>query len=103
MKPLMYGYLRITDDLADHDIGQMERRLRELAEAEGFCFATTFYESQPGHQGAFAELTDELKRAQAHHVVVLSLDHFSPHPILRDQLRAHLEFEANAQVWAVEQ
>jgi hypothetical protein len=26
MKPLMYGYPRITDDLPDHDIQQMERR-----------------------------------------------------------------------------
>lgn len=102
MKPLMYGYLRITDDLPDDAIQQMERRLRALAEAEGFCFATTFYEYRPGYHGAFAELTEELKRAEAHHVVVLSLDHLSQHRLLRHHMLARLEFEANAQVWAVQ-
>jgi len=102
MKRLMYGYLRLTDDLDDQAIQQMERGLRDLAEAEGFCLATTFCEIQNGWHGAFSELTEELKRAEAHDAVVPSLDHISRHPILRDHLLTRLEHDAQAQVWVVE-
>lgn len=102
MKPLIYGYLRVTDELADIDICRMERGLQDLADAEGFCFAITFYESVSGYHGAFSELLEELKRAEAHHIVTPSLDHLSRHPILRDQMLTRLERGANAQVWAVD-
>lgn len=102
MKPLMYGYLRVTDDLPDEAIQHMERQLRALAEAEGFCFATTFHEYGPGDYGALAELTEELRRTDARHVVVLSLDHVSRHRLLREHVLAGLEFRANAQVWTVQ-
>jgi hypothetical protein len=36
VKPLMYGYLRITE-LADDEVQQLECALEKLAEAEGFC------------------------------------------------------------------
>ncbi|MGH3565893.1 MAG: recombinase family protein [Pseudonocardia sp.] len=101
MKPLIYGYLRVPDDLDDHQIRRMERGLRDLAQAEGFCFATTFHEHQPGYQGAFQELTRELQRADAHHVVVPSLGHLSLHPLLRNMMLAYLAREADAHVWVV--
>ncbi|MGH3568129.1 MAG: recombinase family protein [Pseudonocardia sp.] len=101
MEPLIYGYLRVTDDLEDHEIRRMERGLQVLAEAEGFRLFTIFQEDQPGYQGGFGELTRELQRADAHHVVVPSLGHLSPHPLLRDLMLACLAREADAQVWAV--
>jgi hypothetical protein len=92
VKPLMYGYLRVTDDLADEDICRMELGLQILADDEGFCFATTFYKYESGYHGsAFSELLAELKRAEAHHVVRPSVDHLSRHPILRDQMLTRLE------------
>lgn len=101
MKPLIYGYRRVTDDLEDHRIRRMERGLQVLAEAEGFCFATTFHEHQPGYRGAFQELTRELQRADGHHVVVPSLGHLSLHPLLRDMMLTSLAREADAHLWAV--
>jgi len=101
MKPLIYGYLRLTDDLDDHEIRRMEQGLQELAEAGGFCFATTFHEYQTGYHGGFDELTHELQRAHAHHVVVPSLEHLSGHPLLQDMMLAHLAREAGAYVWVV--
>ena len=100
-KPLIYGYLRVTDDLDDHAIRRMERGLHLLAETKGFCFATTFHEYQPGYHGAFDELTRELQRAQAHNVVVPSLGHLAQHPMLQDLMLTRLARDANAHVWVV--
>ena len=97
MEALIYGYVR--DDLAD---GHCEEALRRLASAVGLCFAATFHESTVGDGTAFAELTAELKRADAHHVVVPSLDHLAGQTIPRDILIAKLAQEAAARVWTVE-
>lgn len=103
MKPLIYGYMRVPEGADDDVIHKLELGLKQLAAVEGFCFATTFYETHGGYRGAFYELTEELQRAEARHVVVPSLEHFSRHPILRDQMIERLEHEANARVWVVEQ
>ncbi len=103
MKPLIYGYLRVTDDLDDDEIRQRELGLEKLADAEGLCLATIYYEDVPIRQDAFNDLRRELKRAQAHHVVMPSLDHLSRHLILQDRMVRILERGANARVWVVEQ
>jgi hypothetical protein len=100
VKPLMYGYLRVTD-LADDDVQQLECGLRKLAEAEGFCLAEVHYEQQPGCYGTCYRLIAELKQAPVCHLVVPSLDHLSTHPLLREQLLLRLD-EANMPVWLVE-
>ncbi|MFR9750043.1 hypothetical protein ACL02S_03285 [Nocardia sp. 004] len=100
MEALIYGYLR--DDLADGHGKELEAAMSSLARAEGLCFAATFHESTGGDGTAFAELTAELKRADAHHVVVPSLDHFAGQTIPRDILIAKLAQEAAAQVWTVD-
>lgn len=98
MKPLLYGYLRVDDDPADEELSRMERRLRRHAETEGFCYAGTFHEYQPGVYRALDELVEELRRAEARHVVVPSMEHVSRHPLLRSYLLNRLEFEAGARV-----
>lgn len=80
MKTLIYGYVRVTDDLADDELQQLERGLEKLAEAEGFCLTETCYEDQLGYYGTFYQLLAEMKQAAVRHVVVPSLDHLSPHP-----------------------
>ena len=100
MEALIYGYLR--DDLADGQCEELEVAMSTLAQMEGLCFAATFHESATGDGTAFAELTRELRRADAHHVVVPSLDHFAGQTIPRDILIAKLIHEAAAQVWTVE-
>jgi hypothetical protein len=47
VKPLIYGCLRATDDLNDDEIRQMELGLEKLANAEGRCPATIYYECMP--------------------------------------------------------
>jgi hypothetical protein len=81
VKPLIYGYLRATDDHDDNEIRRRELGLEKLADAEGRYLATIYYECTPSRQGAFNDLRRELKRAQAHHVVTPSLGHLSRHRI----------------------
>ncbi|MFF2084322.1 hypothetical protein ACFVVM_11115 [Nocardia sp. NPDC058176] len=100
MEALIYGYLR--DDLAEGQGDQLEDALRSLARTAGMCFAATFHESTAGDGAAFVELTQELKRADAHHVVVPSLDHLAGQTIPRDLLIAKLAHEAAAQVLTLE-
>ncbi|GAB2552830.1 hypothetical protein [Nocardia heshunensis] len=100
MEALMYGYLR--DDLADGHGAELEAQLRALALTRGFCFAATFHESNAGDGTALVELTEELKRADAHHVVVPSLDHFAGQVIPRKILLEKLTRDAAARVWTVE-
>ena len=99
MEALVYGYLR--DDLAAGDGDDLEAALREAADAQGLCFATTFHEPDAGDGTAFAELTRELQRADAHHVVVPSLDHLTGQTIPRELLIAKLANDAAARVWTL--
>lgn len=57
MKPLIYGYMRVTEDLADDELQELERGLEKVVEAEGFSLTETYYEYQPGYYGTFYELT----------------------------------------------
>ncbi len=101
MKPVAYGYLRVSDDHEDDEIRQLERGLYKLAQGEGFRLASIFYEYEPGCHGAFIELVEELKRGQARHVVMPSLDHLSDHSLLQVNRIMHL-VTVGARVWIVE-
>jgi len=100
VEALIYGYVR--DDLADGHAAELEDAMCTLASEVGLCFAATFHESTQGDGTAFAELTAELKRAEAHHVVVPSLDHLAGQTIPRDVLIAKLAHDAEAQVLTIE-
>lgn len=98
VKPLMYGYTRAPDDVSDDDLDRAVAEMQRFAETEGYCYATTFFELQHGSRAAFEELVAELKRAEAQHVVVPSLDHLSGHRLLCGQMMARLEADAHAHV-----
>ncbi|MBO0855498.1 MAG: hypothetical protein J2P18_17240 [Nocardia sp.] len=100
MEALIYGYVR--DDLADGHAAELEDAMYSFADEVGLCFAATFHESTQGDGTAFAELTAELKRAEAHHVVVPSLDHLAGQTIPREVLLAKLAADAEAQVLIVD-
>jgi DNA invertase Pin-like site-specific DNA recombinase len=95
---LIYGYMRVASDAPDDEPDDIEQQMRRFAEVEGFCYAATFFEYQDGSQAAFNELAEELKRAEAHHVVVPSMSHISSHPILLGHMIERLELDTAAQV-----
>lgn len=99
MKPLIYGYMQVDPDIPDNHIRQVELLLEDYAEAEGYCFATIFHEdASVNNRSAFVELINELKRSEAHHVIVPSIDHFSSHPVVRVHMLMRLEDETDVQV-----
>lgn len=98
VKPLIYGYVRGAPETRDEETRQAERELRQFAEVEGFCLNTIFHDCDNGSYAAWNELTEELERAGAHHVIVPSLAHLSRHPILRDCMLAYLRLHADARV-----
>ncbi len=98
MKPLAYGYMCAPCEVGDHVIYAWERNLRKYAEEHGFEFATIFHEFQSGTSEAWDELTTELQRSDAHHVIVPSLSHVSRHPLLRSSMLDRLEEDAKAEV-----
>jgi hypothetical protein len=98
MKPLMYGYMKVASDTSDDELNRAELRMRCFADVEGFCYAATFFEYDNGSHAAFYELSHELRRAEAHHVIVPSLSHISAQPLLLNHMLQRLELDANAHV-----
>lgn len=98
MKPLACGYIRISGGVENHQVNQLrENEFRNYASTHGYDLGTVFTEKHAGSQEAFDELITELKRADAHHVVVPSLYHFSRSEITRNQMLDRLRREANAE------
>jgi DNA invertase Pin-like site-specific DNA recombinase len=98
MKPLIYGYLRVTDDMDDLEVRLLESQMYTFAEREGYCMAAIFYEYDSGSQAAFAELLHELQRSEAHHVVVPSLEQLSDSQIVQALMVDQCELDAGAAV-----
>lgn len=97
-KPLVYGYLRAHTDTPDDELTHAVERMQRFADAEGLCYVTTYFEWQPGSRAVFYELVEELKRAEARHVVVPSVDHLSSHRLLRGHMIDRLDRDASALV-----
>ncbi|MFC1440148.1 recombinase family protein [Streptacidiphilus sp. N1-10] len=98
MKPLIYGYMRVTDDMDDQEVLQTEQALTTFATVEGYCLATIFYEYDSGSQAAFAQLIHELRRSEAHHVVVPSLEQLADSQIVQALMVDQVELDAGAAV-----
>lgn len=98
MRPLIYGYMRVTDDTSDELLDAAEEQMRLFAAAEGYCYVITFFDHQRGSFAEFTEMLNELNRAGSRHVVVPCLGHLSAHRILRGHLVAQLAAKAGAYV-----
>lgn len=101
VQPLMYGYMRVAEDMPDANLIQVEQALRHFAAVEGFCFATFFYEYAAGSHGVFSYLVEELRRNEAHHVVVPSLNHLARSRLLVVSMMECLSLAADAHVWTL--
>jgi DNA invertase Pin-like site-specific DNA recombinase len=98
MKPLIYGYMRVTDGMDDLEVLLIEQALTTFAQGEGYCLATIFYEYDSGSQAAFAQLIQEVQRAEAHHMVVPSLEQLAESQILQALMVDQVELDAGAAV-----
>lgn len=96
--PLAYGYMRVPCDVPDDKVRRLEQALRAFAALQGLYLVTFFFEFDCGSQEAFGELLTELRRAEAHYVVIPSLRHFAHSVLLQNQMLTRLEHEAAAEV-----
>ncbi|TDU06619.1 hypothetical protein EDD99_5182 [Streptomyces sp. 846.5] len=95
LKPLIHGYMRVTDDMDDLEVQLIEQALTTFAEGEGYCLGTIFYEYDSGSQAALAVI-HELQRSEARHVVVLSLGQLAESQIVQVLMVDRVELETGA-------
>ncbi|MCP2317129.1 hypothetical protein APR12_002469 [Nocardia amikacinitolerans] len=95
LHPLLYGYLRLH--LIDERPGFSDERFQQFAHEHGFDLAAVFHETGPDG-GAFFAMPAELRRANAHHVAVPSVDHLSGNRAPRDALISLLQRQG-AHAW----
>lgn len=102
MTRLIYGYMRLSDDLCDESVYRIERTIRMFAVARGSRLAAIYADDQVGFYGAFYALIAEVQRQPgSRDVIVPSLDHLSRHPMLLDQMFQRLTVDARARLWTV--
>jgi DNA invertase Pin-like site-specific DNA recombinase len=99
--PLAYAYMQVPCDIPDEKVRRMEHEIRCFAERKGWCLAAIFSEFVCGAHDALNELVRELKRADAHYVVVPTFRHLARNPLLLNILLMRLEFEGQAEVFEV--
>ncbi|MEX3101453.1 hypothetical protein DF268_30300 [Streptomyces sp. V2] len=72
MKPLIFGYMRVPDDMSDEEVKRKQDGMTVYAEANGFALATVYFEFADGRVDAFAETVEAILRAESHHLLVPS-------------------------------
>ncbi|GCB48472.1 recombinase family protein [Streptomyces sp. NL15-2K] len=100
-RPLIYGYMRVERSQTDKELHVLELDLQRFAASEGYRYAQTFQEFEPGCTRVFTALVAELTRVGGHHVVVPTMDHLALHPLLQVHLLMKLELDAGAEVFEV--
>ncbi|MFK4102915.1 hypothetical protein ACI2L1_23075 [Streptomyces sp. NPDC019531] len=98
VRPVAYGYLRATADADDNTSWKLEAELRRYADDQGFELAGLFYENVAGCFATWDALTQELRQANAHHVIMPSFSHLTQHELLLTNLLERLERGARAEV-----
>ncbi|KOX37223.1 MULTISPECIES: recombinase family protein [unclassified Streptomyces] len=103
MKPLIFGYVRVPDDMSDDEAKQKQDDLNAYAEANGFQLATVFHEYVSGVRSAFTELVEAVERAGAKHVVVPSYRAPALSRSLQDAMLVHLSCATGAEVVSLDE
>lgn len=78
IKPLAYGYMRVPCDVEDQATRELELKLKDYTEQQGFCFASIFYEFRPALWRGGAHVQRSFGGADSHYVIVPSPSHVSP-------------------------
>lgn len=70
MKPLIFGYTRVPDDMPDEEVNQRQADRTAYADAEDRTLATVLHELLEGCNDALGELIEAVPRAEARHVIL---------------------------------
>lgn len=102
MKPLVFGYMRVSDDMGQEEVKQKQDAIAAYAEAEGFALATVFRETASDRIPAFAQLVETVQRAEARRVIVPSYWDLARTRPLQRAMCLHIAHQTNAQVVSLE-
>ncbi|MBV2356898.1 recombinase family protein [Streptomyces sp. J2-1] len=103
MKPLIFGYMRVPDDMSDEDAKKKQDDMATYAEVEGFTLATVFHEFMDGQINAFEEMVGAVRRAEARHVLVPTYRDLALTRPLQDAMALHLEQKAGARIVSLDE
>ncbi|MBD2828155.1 recombinase family protein [Streptomyces globisporus] len=103
MNPLIFGYMRVLDDMTDEEAKKKQDELNAYAENNGYQLAAVFHEYVSGAQSAFGELVEAVKRAEAKHVVVTSYRELALNKSLQDAMLTHLSYATGAEVVSLDE
>ena len=103
MNPLIFGYMRVPDEMTDEEVEQRQDEMTTYAEAEGLTLATVFFEFVNDSVSAFDELVDALVRAESRHVVIPSYRDLALTAALQNAMLLRLEQAATAQVVSLDE
>ena len=79
--PKAFGYIRLRNDTDDHELALIENGIIKFAEAHDLRLVHTHYEEGPGI--APSRLVRRLIRDNIRHVIVLSLEQITEHPLMQ--------------------
>ncbi|GAA2441153.1 hypothetical protein GCM10010433_47700 [Streptomyces pulveraceus] len=103
MNPLIFGHMRVPDDMTDEEAKRKQDDLNAYAEGNGFHLATVFHEYVPGAQSAFTELVEAVRHAGAKHVIVASYRELALSRSLQDAMLTHLSCVTGAEVVSLDE
>lgn len=103
MRPVMFGYMRLTASDDGDETETIRRELAVHANREGFELERLFIERlRADDESAFFTLVEALRNTNVKHVIVPSLWHFARLPGLQAAMRYHVEQEIGARLWVVQ-
>ena len=103
MNPLIFGYMRVPDEMTEEEVKQRQDEMTTYAEAEGLTLATVFFEFTNGSVSAFDELVNALVHAESRCVVIPSYRDLALTAALRNAMLLRLEHAANARVVSLDE
>lgn len=102
-KPLVFGYMRVLDDMTDEEAKQKQDGMTAYAEANGYQLAMIFHEYVLGGQSAFTDLVETVKRVEARHVIVPSYRELALTRPLQDAMTLQLTCVTQAEIISLDE
>ena len=100
-RPLLFGYIRLSEPNDETGLPAERQRLRAYAAAEGCTLAEILVEQDRSGTSAFARLVELLKQHPGSNALVTSLTHFAELTGLQAAMRQLIERETGARVLVV--
>ncbi|EGX58638.1 hypothetical protein SZN_16760 [Streptomyces zinciresistens K42] len=103
LNPLIFGYLRVPDDMSDEEAKNKQDDLNSYAETNGYRLVAVFHEYGTGAQTAFAELIQAVERAEAKHVVVPTYRELALNRSLQEAMLTYLSYVTGAELISLDE